>query len=164
MSSEVIDNPSISARFEAADQEAERVPWDDLTVRQRLLRRAMAETATIDLGTPEQPIPVEIRIPLFGEIERLVAAQLEMVRSRDPDEVQVITREICEIIGSLCKDPELGPDYWIQGGFSSSVIALFQDAANEANAERVMQARAFRLAGRRAKLSAALPLPGEAPS
>lgn len=162
---EVIDNPSISARYQGVQEELGRQKWEDLSVRQRLLRRALEENATVDVGTADEPIPIAIRVPMKGEIDRLLAAEAALMGKRgDPETVAAYSREICEIVGGLCRDPELGPGFWLAGEFPTWVIPVITEAAAAVNAERVKDARAFRLAGERARLPAALRVPGEAPS
>ena len=143
---EQIEDPTLSSRLRARQEATAATKDEDLTVADRLTRKAIEARTIIDLGDENESITTEIRIPTFAELDRLHTARSQITVSNDLDEIGRLTREVCEIIGGLCTDPSIGPEFWLEGFYSASVIAVISEAANEANAERVAAARRFRAA------------------
>lgn len=145
MTGKVIDDPSLSARLRARQQELAAARVEDMTVAERLTRRALlAPTVVIDLGDDDDPIPVEVRVPVSAELDVLLTLQSRFSAATTPEESAAITNEVADVLGELCVDPSLNAEFWRSGMFElSAMFAIILGAISEAM-ERVKQAESFR--------------------
>ena len=123
------DDPTLSARLRSRQHEITATKAEDLTLADRLTRRALDQRITIDLGDEAGAIPVEIRVPTFAELDRLgiVRATLASGTLETVPEYAAISAEMCEIVGGLCTDPTLGPGFWKDGLFPTDAIAIISE-------------------------------------
>lgn len=145
MSGEVIDDPSLSARLRARQQALAATRVEDMTVADRLTRRALAApTVIIDLGDDDDPIPVEVRVPVSAELDVLLTLQARLAAASTSAETSMISDEVTAVLGDLCVDPSLNAEFWRSGMFDlSAMFAVILGAISEAM-ERVKQAESFR--------------------
>jgi hypothetical protein len=145
MSGEVLEDPTLSARIQARADELAAARVEDLTVAQRLTRKALeAPTVWIDVGSAEDPLDIEVRIPLLAEVDYLSTLNHRLNEVKDLKGYQRVMREAAEVVGALCIDPSLNADFWTSGIVSTEVFFGIIKAANDAATTRLKEARSFR--------------------
>jgi hypothetical protein len=141
---EVVENPSLSARFNAIVAATDGKKDEDLTLAERLTRRALLETAEIDLGTEDEPLPTTIRVPTQAELDRIRTADWRKRQAKNPAEAAAIEDELAEILGSLCRDESLNKEFWRAGFFLDATVTALIVEANREVTDRIIAARQFR--------------------
>jgi pantoate kinase len=143
--SETVDDPSLSARFRARQAELVANAADDRTLADRLTRRALvAPTVTVDAGGPDDPIEIEVRVPVMAEVDFLSTMQARQKEIQTVKEYDALMSECAEILGRICTDPSLDAAFWRSGMFTMDVMFSIVSAATEEAADRLQKARSFR--------------------
>lgn len=140
------DDPTLSARLRARTDELAAARIEDLTVAERLTRGALVnvDTFTMDVGTDEDPIEIEVRIPLMVQVDYLTTLQARLETVKSLKDYQKVMAETADILADLCLDPSLDTAFWTSGAFRTETLFGIIRAASEAAADRIKQARGFR--------------------
>jgi len=139
-----VDDPSLSSRLHKRQAEIEDSKFVDLTVADRLTRRALNQRITIDLGDESDPIPVEVRVPTSAELDLLIGIKGRLESATTPEERGAVGRDMIETIAEICIDPSLDVAFWESGLFPVESMLMITHATNREAAERVRAAREFR--------------------
>lgn len=142
------DDPTLSARLRSRQQEIAASSEEDLTLADRLTRRALvAPTVMVDVSDESGPLAIEIRVPMFGEINDLLAAQARLSTAKtggDTAEMTATMRDLGALVGALCIDESLDAAFWAAGAVSTDVVMDLIEQAATAHTERMGAARRFR--------------------
>lgn len=145
-----VEDPSLSSRLHQKQSQLASDAIADMTIADRLTRRALNQRIVINLGDEDDPIDVEIRIPVSAELDVLVSGKDRLEQATTPEEREAVTLELISVLADICVDESLDVDYWQSGMFSIEIMTLITNAACVDAAERVTAARDFRPPTRRA--------------
>lgn len=142
-----VEDPSLSSRLHQRQVEIESSKFEDLTIADRLTRRALNQRMTINLGDEDDPIPVEVRIPTSAELDRIANTQGRLGSGATPEEKGAAKREMVETIAGICIDPSLDIAFWESGLFPIESMLMITQATNDDAIERIRSAGRFRNEG-----------------
>jgi hypothetical protein len=141
----VIEDPSLSAKVAAKKVELAEAELEDMTVADRLTRRALSQpTITIDIGDDDTPDLTEVMLPAMVEVDYLSTLQVRLEAVKTIQEYTAVMSEAAEILGRLCLDPSLDADFWRSGLFPTEVLFGVIKEISAAAIDRIKSARAFR--------------------
>lgn len=139
-----VEDPSLSARLHQRQAEIESSQIKDLTVADRLTKRALNQRIVIDLGDDDDPIPVEVRVPTSAELDLLIGIKGRLESATTPEERDAVGRDMIETIAEICTDESLDVEFWESGLFPVESMLMITHATNREAAKRVTEARNFR--------------------
>lgn len=139
-----VEDPSLSARLSAKLVEIASSKFEDLTVADRLTRRALNQRMVIDLGDKDDPIPIEIRVPTSAELERIANTKGRLGSGATPEEKDEARQEMIETIAGICIDPSLDVEFWQSGLYPIESMLMITQATNDDAIERIRSAGRFR--------------------
>lgn len=139
-----IEDPSLSARLHERQVEIEKSDVSDLTIADRLTRRALNQRITINLGDDKDPIPIEVRVPTSAEMDLLISVRDRLSEAKTRDERKVVEESMIVTIAGICIDPSLDVEFWESGLFPVESMLMITHATNMEAAERIRAAREFR--------------------
>jgi hypothetical protein len=147
-----VENPDLNARFQARYGQILEAQADQLTVAQRLTRRALRDTIKIpftdDLGTFE----VEIRVPMSGELDQLMALRAEINGAEEAGDalrIEVASLELFSHMAALTTDPSMDLAFFQSGAFLGSDFGQIIKEILLEEQDRVTKAGSFRKGGGR---------------
>lgn len=139
-----VEDPSLSARLHKRQAEIENSEIADLTIADRLTRRALNQRITIDLGSEDDPIPVEVRVPTSAELDLLIGIKDRLADAETQEERKAVEESMIVTIAGICIDPSLDVEFWESGLFPVESMLMITTATNREAVERVRAAREFR--------------------
>lgn len=135
------DDPKIAERRRGrqAKQAAETVAG--LTIAERLTRRAKAQTVDIGFSDDEGVFTLVMRQPTRAEMDDLQKMQIAIQVEGTQD---AANESLCFMLGDLCIDDSLSPEYWMEGNYSMTDLIDIVNKLFESLVERVKSAQTFR--------------------
>ena len=140
-------DPEIHERRAARLADIKSKKEENLTIADRLTRRALERTIDIQLTDSSGKFTVEIHTPTRDELDGLLALST-LMGGGDTIEAQQNAQKASEtlyhILANLCVDQSLNFEFWNEGAYDTNDVVLIIKTIVEQLADSVKKAKSFR--------------------
>lgn len=140
-----VDDPSLTQKLTAKVKAGIEDIKTNLSVAERLTRRAKKETVIIEFEDEIGKFGIEMRLPTAAEQDRMVELD-KLMKAGDPSPelVEQATDEIYKTMSSLAIDPSLDYQFFKGGNFLGSDLGILIKSVMQADQDRIKQSANFR--------------------
>lgn len=142
-----VEDPSLSQRFEEKHTEIMQSKADQMTVAERLTRRALTDTIRVPFSDDLGEFEIEIRMPPSRELDKFLELQKDIqnaVGAGDQEKADTLTAALYSQMEGLTTDPSLTAEYFKDGDFLASDFGQIIKEIMMEEKERTVAASSFR--------------------
>jgi hypothetical protein len=138
---------SISSRRKQILEEHENQKLENLTIAERLTRRAQRKTTSITLEDDEGTFTIEMFQPTRKELDELLKCQADLQNVKTQEKAY---ETLYNLLAELCRDDTLDYDFWKEGAYGLTdlmdiINTLFGNVLTKY--QEIQQAQSFRKNG-----------------
>jgi len=136
-----VEDPKINERKKIRTSKKEVSVAVDMTIADRLTRRARQQTIRINMSDNLGDFDIEIQQPTRQQLDDLLKFQLDI---QNPDKQVEANKKLYAILGTICIDESLDSDYWEAGDYSVNDLIDIIDRLFETFLQRFRDVQSFR--------------------
>jgi hypothetical protein len=142
-------------------QEKTEANLKNLSIADRLTRRAVLQTTKVTLSDDLGEFTIELRQPTRRELDELLKFQREV---QDPNKTEEASKQLYKTLGSLCCDESLNEQYWAEGDYNLNDLTDIINKLFTGFVERFQEVQKFRQDGSGAGIVPDVRVPGKTPA
>lgn len=117
------EDPELITRANAKHQEILQKKKENLTIAERLTRRALTKTIPVPFDMEGEQFEIEIRVPFRETMDKILDLQIGIQNAAEEGNVATVreySKSLQHEIAALCTDDSITPEFLDSGAFLAS--------------------------------------------
>lgn len=137
------DDPGIAERRAKRQKALDKKNIADLTIAERLTRKALHRTIKVPFIDDGGTFDVEVFVPLREDLDAMLSWKVTL-EAGTPEEMEKTADKLFAMLGALCKDASLNYEFFKEGGYDPIDLLTIVESITDEMAQKVREARSFR--------------------